>query len=105
MEAASIDRGRHHYSAHIVNKVLKMDDEFRDEIYLQIIKQMNGPHKFFEYFPLFTLMCAVVKPSLRLYIPLLNYAIHHRPKSKTAFNFIFYSLIRNFDDPRKGPIT
>lgn len=42
MEAQVVDRDRFHYAAQIVNKVIRMDDEFRDEIFLQIIKQSSG---------------------------------------------------------------
>ena len=50
-------------------------------------------------------MCTIIKVSLRMYVPLLNYLIYKSKKSIHAYSYLFYAVIRNFDRPRKGPIT
>lgn len=71
---------------------------------MQIIKQTTGS-KQKEYLPLLVLFSTVVKISLRMYVPMLNYFYQNQNISPSVFNYMFYAMIKNFDQSRKGPIT
>ena len=105
MESTEFTYPKHHHIAVIINRVIAAEDELRDEIFLQVIKQMSSTERHNDYLPLFVVLCTVVKVSLRMYIPLLNYLIYKSKNSIHAYSYLFYAVIKNFASPRKGPIT
>ena len=57
-----------------------MCEELIIELYMQLIKQLNGP-RFNIYLMLFYVVCATIKVPLRMYVPLLNYFVINLDKA------------------------
>ena len=61
---------------------MKKGEQLIIELYMQILKQLNGP-KFKTYLQLLCVVCATIKVPFRMYTPLLNYFLTNLEKAKT----------------------
>lgn len=82
-----------------INRLRSLPEEVIEEGYIQILKQLKG-HRFGTYIKVFALAAAIVKPPLRLHLPLLNYCISNIQSSPRYFAYIFYLLLKTFSKPR-----
>lgn len=73
------------------------DDSMREEIYLQIVKQTSSKKEL--YTQILCAMCYCVRPSTRLYIPLLNFMYEeytlYENLPKHMLNYCFFHLIKS----------
>ena len=55
----------------MIEILYKSNDNIKEEAYLQVIKQISSKKEI--YVKILCCMCYCVKPSTRIYVPLLNY--------------------------------
>ncbi len=72
---------------------------------MQVIKQLES--KKLIYMKILCCFSATVKPSARIYLPILNYLmeeetimLNENNFTEDLYNYAFYHLIKNFDQPR-----
>ena len=86
----------YYHSAELINFVLKEpSDELKEELFMQIIKQQSSGKVI--YLKLMALACCFIKPSIRMYAPLLNYfksKYHSHQLYKEYYSFSFFNLIK-----------
>lgn len=77
--------------------VHKANDNIKEEVFLQVIKQISSKKQIF--MRILCCLCYCVKPSTRIYIPLLNYfyeeATIYENVPKEIMNYCFYHMIRS----------
>lgn len=56
-------------------EILDEGEDFREEGYFQVIKQLSSKKKV--YFQILACLCVTVRPSARMYVPLLNYLYYN----------------------------
>jgi hypothetical protein len=78
------------------------EEELKEELFMQLIKQQSSGKII--YLKLMALACCFVRPSLRMYAPLLHHLkakFHEHPLYKEYYSFCFFNLIKS----TKGGLT
>ena len=77
--------------------MMKSEDNLKEEIFLQLVKQISSKKEI--YLRIFCSVCYCVKPSTRIYIPLLNFlyeeASIYENLPKELLSYCFFHLIKS----------
>lgn len=81
----------------LIELVHKANDNIKEEVFIQAIKQVSSKKQV--YMRILCCLCYCVKPSTRIYIPLLNYFLEEATLfenvPKEIMNYCFYHMIKS----------
>ena len=100
-----------HNSLYEINQLIELvfaaDDNLKEEVFFQAIKQISSKKQI--YARVMCCLCYCVKPSTRMYIPLLNYfyeeATLFENLPKELLNYCFFHLIKSNPQPIQTSTT